>query len=255
MEKYDRLRKLWAGVWRSSQRIYETGVARQWFGLVDLLFPDCCSGCDRPLVSGESLICVKCRYEIPRTDFHRQVLHEGTQLVAGQFPLGFVLSYLYFDDDSRVQHMLHQLKYLNRPALAYALGVEYGNILKEFEHGCLQADAIVPVPMGSAKLRKRGYNQSEVFAQGLGTAMGLPVWPHALGRRSRSQTQVGKGRAARFLNLSSAFFPKASDMLVGSHVLLADDVLTSGATVVACANALMEVGVDRVSVVTIARKR
>lgn len=223
--------------------------------LMDLFFPDCCQACDQPLMRGEELICVKCRYEVPYTDFHLMDCHEGVKLLGGQFPLASVLAYMYFDTESRVQRMIHRIKYFNKPVLAYRLGVEYGEILTACGHPCLEADAIVPVPMSPERRRKRGYNQSEVFASGLSSVMGLPVWSGALRRKPGSPTQVGKGRQERFRNISTAILPGDRSALSGAHVLLADDVLTSGATVIACADMLMEASIDRISVVTIARKR
>ena len=223
--------------------------------IVGLFFPDCCLGCDRPLVKGEELICVYCRFGIPKTAFHLQSFHEGVQLVGGHFPLEFVLAYLYFDGESRVQQMIHRLKYFRQPALAYQLGVEYGKILVECNHPVTAVDALIPVPMTSAKQRKRGYNQSEVFAQGLSSVLAIPVLNKVLRRKENSQSQVGKGRRARFQNLAAAIELGDPGELAGKHVLLVDDVLTSGATVVACAKPLVIAAVDRISVVAIARKR
>ncbi len=222
---------------------------------LDLFFPVCCAGCDRPLVLGEQLICTHCRYHLPVTGFHTDPDNEGVRLLGGQVPLVSVLSYLYFDDESRVQQMIHHFKYLGLQELGRKFGEEYGQLLRDSGHESTHANLIVPVPIQAAKLRKRGYNQSQVFAEGIAAILNIPICPDVLSKSPRIKTQVGKGRLARFENLAGAITAnEKSAEIQDKHILLADDVLTTGATIVACANALLDAGAGRVSVVTLARK-
>lgn len=231
------------------------GINHQLSNFLDLFFPKCCAGCDRPLVQGEKNICTHCRYTLPFTDFHKDPMNEGVRLLGGQLPLETVLSYLYFDDDSRVQQMVHQFKYLGLLELGRSFGRDYGRLLKQAAHPSLQADWIVPVPIQTSKLRKRGYNQSEVFAEGLAESLKIPLQSHVLAKEPGVKTQVGKGREARFANLSRAIkINEHSTDIQGKYILLVDDVLTSGATIVACAEKLLEGGAGKVGVVTLARK-
>jgi len=232
-----------------------SGIKHQLDYFLDLFFPVCCAGCDRPLVRGEKWICSFCRYSLPLTDFHKDPQNEGVRLLGGQVPLETVLSYLYFEDDSSVQQMVHHFKYLGLWELGKSFGREYGTLLKMYDHKCLSADLIVPVPIQLAKLRRRGYNQSAIFGEGLAEAMNIPIEPHALIKDPKIKTQVGKGRVERFENLSNAILPNESKPVIeGKYILLVDDVLTSGATIVASANALLQGGATKIGVVTLARK-
>lgn len=234
---------------------YQLKLRHHLRSLLDLFFPVCCAGCDRPLVLGEELICTHCRYHLPMTGFHTDPDNEGVRLLGGQVPLTFVLSYLYFDDGSRVQQMVHHFKYLGMQELGRKFGEEYGRLLRDSGHGITGADLIVPVPIQAARLRKRGYNQSQVFAEGLAAALDIPIRPEVLSKNPRIRTQVGKGRAARFENLAGAVTVSGKCAEIqGKHILLVDDVLTTGATIAACAGALLGAGAGCVGVVTLARK-
>lgn len=230
------------------------GLTRHLHHFLDLFFPECCAGCERPLVLREKWICSHCRYFLPVTDFHKDPNNEGVRLMGGLVRLETVLSYLYFEDESRVQHMVHHFKYLGLGGLGKSFGREYGQMLKNAGHACLNADLIVPVPIQAAKMRKRGYNQSQLFAEGLSEVMEIPILPHVLKKNPGVKTQVGKGRLQRFENLAEAIVADENHKVEGKYILLADDVLTSGATLVACASVLLEAGAGKVGVVTLARK-
>lgn len=221
-----------------------------------LLYPVCCAGCDRPLYLGEHLLCTSCRYHLPITDFHLDPINEGVQLLGGQFPLDFVLCYLRFEEASRVQNMVHNFKYRGGQELGFGLGKAYGELLCAVEHACLRSDILLPIPMQVKKLKKRGYNQAEVFANGISEATKIPLRNDLLSKSPKVQTQVGKSRAARFENLEKAYeYVGEADELKNQSVILVDDVLTSGATIAACAQVVLEAGAKSIGVITLARKR
>ncbi|MFC3200200.1 ComF family protein [Parapedobacter deserti] len=220
--------------------------------LVSLFFPQTCAGCDVPLAYGEQLICTACWFHLPYTYAHLDSENASARQFWGRVKLEAAASYLYFKEASRVQQIIYHFKYKSRPELGLILGERYGELLKE-SPPFNRADVIVPVPLHPAKLRKRGYNQSALFAEGLCRAMQIPVAALCLARvkATRSQTQVN--RYARHENMLEAFEIRDPEIIGGKHVLLADDVLTTGATIEACASVLLDAGAAKVSAVTIAK--
>lgn len=221
---------------------------------LELFFPECCAGCGRTLIRKEDFICIYCRYALPQTNFHRVDDHEAARLFWGLVPFQFVLSYLYFKDMSSVQQIIHHFKFKNKPLLASYFGKEYGRKLIWKNHPVTQADVLIPVPMQPKKLRKRGYNQSEYFALGLAEILEIPLCSTALKRQNGSVSQIGKNRLDRFQNIGNAIEPGYLDGLAGKHIVLVDDVLTTGATLAACAEVLLKADISMISVITFARK-
>ena len=229
----------------------------EWFNrFIDLFFPCCCVGCARPMVEGERYVCAACLFHLPETNYHLDDRNEAALSLGGQFPLGFIVCFLLFEDRSVVQQIIHHFKYLGMHGLGRNFGVKYGKILRDSAHQVCEADFLIPVPMQPNKLRRRGYNQSLIFAQGLAEELLLPVLPTGLIKIKNTTTQVGMARKKRFENLAGVFKTNVEEeSLVGKHVVLVDDVLTSGATIIRCSEALVAAGVARISVVTLARKR
>lgn len=218
-------------------------ISRYLSDLASLFFPKTCAGCDIPLVYGEKLICTSCWYHLPFT-----VPHDGIgNLSTGQFA-----SFLYFLDSSRVQRIIYQLKYKNRPEIGSLFGEKYGAILQETAP-FNEADLIVPVPLHPIKFRKRGYNQSAFFARGLSHSMQKPMAEQCLIRHRATQSQTTKNRYQRYENMDAAFQLVDVATIAGKHILLVDDVLTTGATLEACSNVLLKGGAIQVSSVTIAK--
>ncbi|WP_262249705.1 ComF family protein [Parapedobacter soli] len=226
---------------------------RRYFSdLASLFFAQTCAGCDTPLVYGEELICTSCWYHLPHTQAHENVQNKGARQLWGRVPIEAVASYWYFRDASRVKRIIHHLKYRGRPEIGTAIGVRYGLVLADTPpFNC--ADIIVPVPLHPKKLRARGYNQSVFFAKGLARSMGLPIAENTIVRRRATESQTHKNRYERYENMLAAFEAKDAFTIAEKHVLLVDDVLTTGATLGACASALLENGATRLSAVTIAK--
>ncbi|MGK6350509.1 ComF family protein [Parapedobacter sp. DT-150] len=220
--------------------------------LVALFFPQTCAGCDVPLVYGEHLICTDCWYHMPYTHGHKDPDNISARQLWGRVPLEAVASYVYFRDSSRVQQIIHHFKYRDCPAIGTLIGARYGELLCGWAP-FNEADLIVPVPLYPANLRKRGYNQSAFFAAGLSQSMQRPVIEQGLVRHKATGSQTRKNRYARYENMEGAFELRDPEMLAGKHVLLVDDVLTTGATITACASALLDGGVAKVTAVTIAK--
>ncbi|WP_439880837.1 ComF family protein [Pontibacter sp. MBLB2868] len=222
--------------------------------LISLLFPESCYACDGAMARGEKYICTNCSIKLPYTDSH---VHGATELNPfqrrfwGKVPVRFAFSYLHFMPKGRVQRLLHKLKYKGAQELGEHLGQRYGSLLFD-HHYAAHFDLIVPVPLHKDKLRRRGYNQSECFARGLSGSMALPLQAHAIRRTIDTGTQTRKNRLDRWQNVEEVFQVSQGQMLHGKRILLVDDVMTTGATLEACAVALLAAGAQEVSVVAIA---
>ncbi|TZF80923.1 ComF family protein [Pedobacter sp. BS3] len=215
-----------------------------------LFYPQLCASCNTNLYNNETVICTSCRYRLPYTQFHSDPDNRTARQLAGRFPFEAAASFLYFHKGSRVQNLIHQLKYNSNTDVGTTLGEMYGQVLRSAEKFST-ADIIVPVPLHPAKLKKRGYNQSEYFARGLASAMEISH-ANALMRLVNTQSQTRKSRYVRYENMKDIFSVRSPDILENKHVLLVDDVLTSGATVEACALKILEITGTRISIATIA---
>jgi len=185
------------------------------------------------------------------SDMHTQRENEFTQRLWGRLPLVSGAAFLYFTRKSAVQRTLHELKYRNNPEVGRRLGVEFGRKLREVEQ-YRTVDVIIPVPLHPDKQRSRGYNQSTVFAQGIAESLNVPVLESALRRREFTSTQTRKKRMERHTNVSQVFEVAHTAKLEGKHILLVDDVLTTGATLEGCGSALLSVPSVRLSCATVA---
>lgn len=227
-------------------------VKRYLNDLAALFFPQTCVGCDTPLVYGERLICTTCWYHLPYTHAHEDARNSGAKHLWGRIHLEAVASYWYFRDSSRVKQIIHHFKYKGRPEIGVLIGSRYGELLRKTAP-FNQAAVIVPVPLHPKRLRERGYNQSIFFAEGLSHSMGCPVADRCMVRIKATESQTHKNRYERYENMRETLEVRNADAVAGKHVLLVDDVLTTGATLEACANALMVGGAAKVSAVTIAK--
>ena len=156
-----------------------------------MLFPDFCASCHGPLVKGEEMVCIECRYNLPQTDFHLRQENELLAKFSSKVLLKYTLAYLKFTKNGQVQRLLHVLKYEDNPEIGRLLGRWYGDVLKgkQFDQ---EFDGIIPVPLHPKRLKQRGYNQSACFAQGLAEVMDIPVWEEVLLRTKATETQTKK---------------------------------------------------------------
>jgi ComF family protein len=220
---------------------------------VSLIFPQVCLACNESLARGENHICTGCRAQFPYTDYHKLPPSENplARKFWGKVPVRYSLSYLRFLRRGRVQHLLHQLKYQGQQDVGQVLGRWYGAELYEFGLAT-EFDLIVPVPLHPRKLAKRGYNQSDSFAEGLSVSLQVPWSANTLRRTEHTSSQTQKNRAERWKNVAEVFEVAAPESILGKRILIVDDVLTTGATLEACAAALSAAGCYEVSIATIA---
>lgn len=218
--------------------------------LVQLLFPKLCNACGKTLVKTEHMLCLTCLYDLPYTDFHSVNDNQAARQFWGRIPCIYVVAMLYFKKGTRVQQILHNLKYRSKPELGVLLGKMLGQNMQKGMP--TQIDFIIPVPLHWKKEKIRGYNQSFCIAEGLGTQLNLRVLSGVLLKGKATSSQTKKGRFSRYENLKSAFRIKDEALINDKHILLVDDVITSGATLEACATVLIAAGIKSISIAAVA---
>jgi ComF family protein len=219
--------------------------------VLSVFYPDLCVGCQQVLQQNEKHLCLDCMLHLPETNYHLDHSNPLTLLFAGRVPVKETASLLFFRKGTHAQHILHSLKYRGNKEIGAFLGEYYGRKLAESPL-YQDIDLIIPIPLHPKKLKKRGYNQSEWIAMGLSKGLGLPYSNDFLVRATSTQPQTPKHRFSRWQNVKDVFQAADVEELAGKHVLVCDDVLTTGATTEAAIRKLLEVPGVRVSVVTLA---
>lgn len=220
--------------------------------VLDLIAPRTCAVCGGRLCATEYAICAVCDLHLPRTDFHLSPDDNPVeQLFRGRIRVCRASSLFYFHPHSEPARIIYAIKYGNRQNTAHAMGYAMGRELAEsgFFSG---VDVIVPVPLSRSRRRQRGYNQSELIARGIGEATGISVETRAVGRTKFGGSQTNLSRQQRQDNVEGLFRLRDGHSLSGRHVLLVDDVVTSGATIISCANEILKAGNVTLSVLTLA---
>ncbi len=222
-----------------------------WDDFLNLLFPRLCYACGDHLLRNENIICTDCYITIPRTNYHMRNGNPVEQLFWGRCPVVKAAAFSFYNRGSRISTLIHNLKYRGIREIGYELGKIYGLTLKSSGFTD-DIDIIVPVPLHLSKERKRGFNQSEEISLGISAATGLPLEIEALKRISSSDTQTKRTRYDRWMNVEGIFAVVDPEIFKGKHILLVDDVITTGSTIEACANELIKIEDVRVSTVALA---
>lgn len=222
-----------------------------WDDVISLLLPRICHGCGNQLLRNEKVICTGCYVLIPKTNFHLSPENPVEKLFWGRCVIERAAAFSYYTRDSRIRRMIHHLKYRGASEIGTELGRIYGNSLKnsDFLKGI---DLIIPVPLHPSKKRQRGYNQSDLIAMGISDASGIPVGTDILKRTTVTGTQTRKSRYDRWTNVNDIFRVTCPQRLEGKHVLIVDDVITTGSTIEACANEILKEENTKVSVAALA---
>lgn len=219
--------------------------------LLNLVYPNLCLICNESLIRSEQSICLTCLHHIPRTNFHLQPENEVEKRFWGKVPIHRGTSFFFFYKGSPFQQLLHELKYRNNPGVGIVAGkFAAADLLQSPDFASV--DVIIPVPLHPKKLRKRGYNQSEQIALGMSAIMNVPIDTRHLIRIRETATQTRKTVYERFVNTSGIFGLTNPTAFKEKHVLLVDDVLTTGSTLEACIQTLMETDNIKISVFTLA---
>ncbi len=204
--------------------------------LVDVIFPRCCEVCGETLIEGEQVICLKCLMELPRTYIHTNDFNSIHERLASRVPINQAGAFFYYYRRNPYTRLIHKTKYNSLPFIGRYLAKIYTAEIKDdgFFDGI---DLILPVPLHWFKQLRRGYNQSREIAQGITEITGIPIGDNLVASRSHS-TQTRKNSYARWINAQSIYTIKHADELSGKHILLVDDVITTGATTLACCQAI-----------------
>lgn len=195
---------------------------------VELFFPNLCIACNNNLLKQEEFLCTRCLYELPQTDYHKFPENNLVKAFWGRVPLQHAFAFLYFRKKGAVKSLLHSLKYAGGKEVTVFLGRYYGQKLAD---AGITFDAVVAIPLHPDKLRKRGYNQSACFAEGLAQSMGMDDLSFAVERTVATETQTKKDRFERWQNVGGVFKISDAAELTNKRLLVVDDVITTGATI------------------------
>jgi ComF family protein len=222
-----------------------------WEDLISLLLPRLCHACGDHLLRNENLICTQCYISIPRTNYHLTADNPVEQLFWGRCLISSAAAFSFYTRGSRIRKLIHKLKYDGLKEIGFELGKIYGLNLKNSGFTD-DMDLIIPVPLHKSRQRSRGFNQSEYIARGIAEVTGLPVEINILDRIRSSDTQTKRSRFERWMNVEGIFKVADSEKIDGKHILLVDDVITTGSTLDACASELLKTENVKVSIAALA---
>ena len=215
-----------------------------------LFYPNLCINCDNSLLQSETYLCLNCNNKLPIIN-SIDYKNIASTTFYGKVVVKNVSSFLYYQKDGITQKIIHQLKYKNQPELGVFIGKWFGDKLKEsaiFK----DVDYIIPVPLHKSKLKKRGYNQLTMFGEALSEILNIEYKSDVLVKTSIAKTQTFKQRFERFANNKTKFNLTDLHVFENKHILLIDDVITTGATLVSCSNELLKTKNITISIATMA---
>jgi ComF family protein len=218
--------------------------------LLHLAFPHVCAGCGSDQLSRESLLCLDCLSSLPETSFHLHGNNPVEKIFQARLPLTHATAQYYFTKGSLMQRLMHQFKYKGNKELGFFLGRLMGRQLVQ-SNRFLQVDALIPLPLFPERERKRGYNQAAILCEGIAEILMKPVLKHAVVRKTQTETQTKKNRIERWQNMEGRFEVAEESILAGKHILLVDDVTTTGATLEACGKEILKVKEVKLSIATL----
>ena len=216
-----------------------------------LFYPHVCTGCGSDLLEKNNLLCLKCIHDLPHTDFADLPNNPVEKYFWGRIPLTAAYSQFYFSKEFLIQHLIHQLKYRGDTNIGFYLGEMMGKTLLN-SNRFSSIDALIPLPLYASKEHKRGYNQAAVICNGMSAIMNVPVLNGAVIRQHATETQTRKHRTERWENVKQSFKVVNQQELAGKHLLLVDDVVTTGATLEACGNVILQQDNVQLSIATLA---
>ena len=231
---------------------YQQAIMFNYFeDLLSLVFPEICNACGKPLYKHEMLICNYCKVKLPFTNFHLLNENPIDKTFWGRVKIEKASAFLFFHKGNRVQQLMHRFKYKGKKEIGEHIGEIYGKEISKKNYFS-DADLIIPVPLHPIKQKKRGYNQSEWLAKGLSAGLSIPTQNNILLRAIASSTQTKKNRFERWQNVETIFKVEELHLIENKHIILVDDVITTGATIEACANTLLKAANCKVSFLALA---
>jgi ComF family protein len=216
-----------------------------------LFYPHVCTGCGSDLLDAKNLLCLKCIHDLPNTGFCDLADNPVEKYFWGRIPLKAAYSQFYFSKEFLIQHLIHQLKYKADTTIGFYLGEMMGTTLQN-SNRFSTIDVLVPLPLYADKEHKRGYNQAEIICKGISAVLHLPVLSGAVIRQRSTETQTRKHRTERWENVKDSFKVVQPNELSGKHILLVDDVVTTGSTLEACGQVILHQTNTTLSIATLA---
>lgn len=214
---------------------------------LSLFFPDLCVVCSERLVEGEEHLCANCLHLLPLTNFHLQPDNRLEQFFAGRIPFRHAAAFAYFVKGGSIQHIVHELKYKHNPFIGNFIGTLCGENLRGSSF-LADIDLLVPVPLHPKREKERGYNQSLEICKGISAVTNIPIDTETLIRKVNNKSQTKHTRFARWENVENIFLLTNSASFQGKHILLVDDVITTGSTLESCAKEILKVSGAKVSI-------
>jgi ComF family protein len=214
--------------------------------LMHLMFPHVCPGCGSDLADRNMILCLRCIHDLPQTGFEDIASNPVEKIFWGRLPLESAFAGYYFTKGSLIQRLMHLFKYKGESEIGKQLGRFMGESIKQKER--FSIDALVPLPLFSKREKLRGYNQAMVLCEGIAESTNLPVIANAVIRPAFTETQTKKGRVERWKNIEGRFRVVNESLLANRHLLLVDDVVTTGATLESCGTELLKINGVKLSI-------
>jgi len=218
--------------------------------LLHLVFPHVCEGCGSDLLDDANFLCLHCLSSLPLTAFHQHSNNPIEKLFWGRLQVSNATSQFYYTKESLMQRIMFAFKYRGNKELGYYLGELMGQELLR-SNRFSSVDALVPLPLFPSKERKRGFNQSVVLCEGIARQLQKPVLKDVVIRTSFTETQTKKNRVERWKNIEGRFEAINPQKIEGKHLLLVDDIITTGATLEACGRELLSPNNVNLSIATL----
>ncbi|WP_299670361.1 ComF family protein [uncultured Polaribacter sp.] len=216
-----------------------------------LFYPKICANCNEQLLQNEHVICTFCRHDLPLTNFKSYKENTVSKIFYGRVTIKKAYALLVFRKESITKNLIHELKYRGNEDVGIFFGNWLGEILAE-NNEFSDVDFIIPVPIHPKKRKIRGYNQVTKFGESLSSHLKIPFVENILIRKSSTKTQTLKARFERFNELETKFFLEDTAYFKNKHVLIIDDVITTGATLEACSLELLKTSGIKISILTMA---
>ena len=218
---------------------------------IHLLYPHVCIGCGSDVIETSETLCAQCFAALPVTDYFLYANNAIERLFAGRIVIESAGSAFYFTKKSLLQNIMHELKYKGNLQAGLFIGKQTGIAMQQSGR-FTDVDIIVPMPLSNKRMQQRGYNQATIIARGISSIIKKKVEDNAVVRRMNTSTQTHKSRTSRWQNMQDVFAIKNEEALAGKHVLLVDDIVTTGATLEFCSEAILLIENTKVSIVTAA---
>ena len=214
---------------------------------LDLLFPRLCICCDSLLIGEEEFLCLGCLCNLPKTDHLKKPENKLEEFFAGRFSFIRIASFAYFVKGGSIQKIVHEFKYRNNPKLGITIGKLCGKEIMKYS-AFDDIDYIVPIPLHKKRLKTRGYNQSLMIATGISEETNKPICGDNLIRVIDNPSQTKNSRFSRWKNTEGIFAIRDNELFEGKHILLIDDVITTGSTLEVCAKLILECTNAKISI-------